>query len=192
MSTTPQPPRPPVPPQPPRAGSHVLAIVLLILALIVLVSAAAVWTGLRFLSRTVQVRVEEHGGEKKEVTVKTPAGSFEVTKNVDEARLGLPIYPGAKPVRDKNAALNMNFGGEEGVRLVVGKFETSDPIEKVKDFYEQRVGSQVTKFTETDSEGKTVFEIKRKDQEKIVALKSMRGGTRIELVRVVHGHPEVN
>jgi hypothetical protein len=166
--------------------------VLLILALIVLVSAAAVWTGLRFLSRTVQVRVEERGGEKKEVTVKTPAGSFEVTKNVDEARLGLPIYPGAKPVRDKSATLNMNFGGDEGVRLVVGKFETSDHIERVKGFYEQRVGSQVTKFTQTDSEGKTVFEIKRKDQEKIVALKSIGDGTRIELVRVVHGHGEVN
>ncbi len=192
MSATPQPPRPPVPPAPPRAPSRVLPIVLLSLALIVVLSALAVWIGLRVLSHVVRVRVDEGKGGNKEVSIQTPVGSLEAAKGVDEARLGLPIYPGAKQMKDDAATLNFSFGGEANMHLVVGKFETSDPIEKVAAFYRNRLGNQVTKFTEKDSEGKTVFEIKRPDQEKIVALKDEGSGTRLELVRVVHGRAEAN
>ncbi len=193
MATAPQPPHPPVPPAPPRTGSNVLAIVLLVLALIVLVSVVTVWTGLRFLSRSVQVHVNDGRSDKKEVSIQTPVGSLEVRKDVDEAQLGLPIYPGAKRLKDHDTAtVKMEFGGEENVRVVVAKFETSDPIEKVRNFYRERVGGEATKFTEKDSEGKTVFEIKRGGQEKIVALKSEFAGTRIELVRVVEGRAETN
>ncbi len=193
MATASQPPRPPVPPQPHRTSGHLVAVALLVLALIIVVSALSVWTGLHFLSRSVRVRVAESGSGRKEVSIRTPVGSLEVTKEVNEARLGLPIYPGARRVGDNDGAtLNMEFGGEEGVRLVVGKFETTDPIDKVRAFYEERVASQVTKFTEKDSEGKTVFEIKRGGSEKIVALKITDKGTRIELVRVDKGHGETN
>lgn len=193
MSTAPQPPRPPVPPQPLRTSSHIVAIVLCILALIVLASVAAVWTGLRILSRTVQVHVKEGGEQKKEVSIKVPFASIEARQDVNEAALGLPIYPGATRVRDKDSAtVNLEFGGEEGVRVAVAKFETPDPIEKVHAFYEQRLGREVTKFMEKDAEGKTVFEIKKGGSEKIVALKSTLNGTRIELVHVRHGRGETN
>lgn len=192
MSTTPQPPRPPVPPEAPRSSSHVVPIVLLILAIIVVVSAVAVWTGLRFLSRTVRVHVEDGAGGKKEVSIQTPVGSLDVAKDVNEARLGLPIYPGATQVKDNSVTLNMNFGSEGGFRLAVGKFETHDSFGKVKAFYQGRLGREVTKFTDKDSEGKTVFEIKRGDVEKIVALSSRDEGTRIELVHVVKGSGETN
>jgi hypothetical protein len=188
MSATPQPPRPPVPPAP----SRVLPIILLSLALIVVLSALAVWIGLRVLSHAVRVRVDEGKGGNKEVSIQTPVGSFEAAKGVDEARLGLPIYPGAKQMKDAAATVNFSFGGETNMHLVVGKFETSDPIEKVTAFYRNRLGSQVTKFTEKNSEGKTLFEVKRPDQEKIVALKDEGSGTRLELVRVVHGRAEAN
>ncbi len=81
----------------------------------------------------------------------------------------------------------MDFGGEHGVHLVVAKFETADSLDKVRSFYQDRVGGEVTKLAEKDSEGKTVLEIKHKDQERIVALKTTGCGTRIELVRVEHG-----
>lgn len=192
MSSTPQPTRPPLPPQPPRTGSHLVAIVLLILALIVVVSGLAVWTGLRFLSHAVQIQVKEGEGGKKEASIRTPIGSFEVAKNVDEGQLGLPIYPGARRLKDDAAAIDMEFGGEAGVHLAVAKFETSDPLDKVKAFYQDRLGNEVTKSVEKDSDGKTVFEIKRSGSEKIVALKDTSSGTRIELVRVVHGQPKAN
>src|SRR6266568_925751 len=95
MSTTPQPPRPPVAPPPPRSGSYAVAIALLVLAFIVLFSGMALWVGFRVLSRSVHVQVNDTGGEKKEVSIKTPFGGIEVNKEVSEAALGLPMYPGA-------------------------------------------------------------------------------------------------
>ncbi len=185
MGTLPEPPRPPAPPPPPRTSSHVVAIALLILALIVVVSAISVWVGLRVLSRNVQVHVEEGRAGKKEVSIRTPVGSFEVAKDVNEASLGLPIYPGSKRLTDKGSvSLNFDFAGDEGVRVVAAKFETPDPLEKVKEFYKERLGDEVTTFRERTREGKTVFEMKHGDQEKIVAISRARSMTRIELVRV--------
>jgi hypothetical protein len=168
-------------------------IVLLLLALIIVVSVATVWVGLRFITRGVSVNVQDGDSGRKEVSIKTPVGSMEVSQDVDESRLGLPIYPGAQRLKDQDSAnVNFSFGGETGLRLVVAKFETPDPLGKVRDFYKQRLGGDVTRFVEKDSEGKTVFEIKRSGQEKVVALESRGGGTRIALVRVNHGPTEAN
>jgi hypothetical protein len=189
MSTTPHHPQPPAPPAPVRPSSNILAIVLLLLALIVVVSGIVVWGGLRYLSRGVRVHVNEANG--KQVSVQTPIGSFEVKKDVNEAQLALPIYPGATRLKDDDSAtVNMSFGGEQGVHVVVAKFETTDDLDNVRRFYQDQVGAEVTKFTGKDSEGKTVFEIKRKNQERIITLKSTGGRTRIELVRVDHGREE--
>jgi len=193
MDTSPQPPHGPAAPPPPRTGSHIVVIVLLLLALIIVVSVATVWVGLRFITRGVSVNVQDGDSGRKEVSIKTPVGSMEVSQDVDESRLGLPIYPGAQRLKDQDSAnVNFSFGGETGLRLVVAKFETPDPLGKVRDFYKQRLGGDVTRFVEKDSEGKTVFEIKRSGQEKVVALESRGGGTRIALVRVNHGPTEAN
>jgi hypothetical protein len=196
MSTSPQPPRPPAPPQPPRAGSNIVAIVLLVLALIVLVSGITVWTGLRFFSHNLRLQVEEGVGGNKEVSIKIPGGkigSIEVQHDVNEDSLGLPIYPGATRVKDKDSAtVNLGFGGEAGVRILAAKFETSDSLQDVKAFYKARLGSEVTKFTDEGSNGKTTFEIKTGRQEKVVALEAGENKTLIQLVRVSFGKNESN
>jgi hypothetical protein len=203
MGTAPQPPRPPAAPLPPRSGSNLVPIVLLILALVVVVSGLAIWTGARYLSRSVQVQVEHGQGGDKDVSIQLPVGKFQIHKQaeVSEARLGLPIYPGAQLLTSNGSAafsgndsvaISMDFPGEQNVSVVVGKFDTPDDIAKVKDFYQQRLGNEVTKFIDHDRNGKTVFEIKQDKQERVVALKSLLSGTRIELVRVTHGPPEVN
>ncbi len=193
MSTAPQPPRPPAPPQAPRTGSHIVAIALLVLALIVVVSALTLWIGLRFLAKGVQVRVEEGARGQKEVSIKTPVGSLEVAKEVSEARLGLPVYPGAERLKDKDSAsVNIGILGEENVGLWVAKYETDDSLGKVRDFYKQRLGSSVTKFTEKDPKGNTVFEIKHGGDEKVVALESRGGRTLIVLVHVSHSREGAN
>jgi hypothetical protein len=182
-----------VPPSPPKSGSHLLVISLLVLALIVLVSVVTIWVGVRFLARGVSVNMDEGGSGAKQVSIKTPVGSLEVAQDVDEARLGLPIYPGATRVKEgDSASVSLSFGKEAGLRLIVAKFETADDFEKVRDFYMTRLGDNVTKFTDKDQEGKTVFEIKRSGQERIVALRREGPGTRIELVRVAHGPSESN
>jgi hypothetical protein len=171
----------------------VVAIVLLILALILVGSGLALWTGLRYLSQNVRVQVGESGAGKKEVSIKTPIGSLEVHPEASEATLGLPIYPGAKAIKEDGAAtVDFDFGSEATLRIVAGKFLTPDPLEKVKDFYRERLGGQVTKYTEKSPQGQTVFEMKSSQMEKVVALKRYGDGTRIELVRISHGHEESN
>ena len=192
MPTVPQPPQPPVAPAPARPGSNVLTIVLLLLALIVVVSGLVLWGGLKFLSHNIRVNVQE-SKVGKEVSVETPMGAINVKKEVNEAQLGLPIYPGAVRLKGQDSAtVNMSFGGADGFRLVVGKFQTSAPIDKVRGFYHDRLGGEVTKFTQKDGEGKTVFEIKHDKLEKVVALKATTAGTEIDLVNVNHGKEEGN
>ena len=193
MSTSPQLPHPPAPPQPPRPSSNVVGIALLALALIVLASGIAVWTGLRFLSHSLRVQVEEREGRHKEVSINTPVGSIEVHHEVDEDSLSLPIYPGATRVKDKDtASVNLDFAGEAGVRVLAAKFETSDSFERVKAFYQERVGSQVSKLTDQGSNGKITFDIKGSDQEKIVDVKGAGSKTLIELVRISWGKTQSN
>jgi hypothetical protein len=136
--------------------------------------------------------VEDSTGGKKAIAIKTPVGSLDVQGEVNEARLGLPLYPGATRVNNKGATVNIDLPGDESVRVVAAAFETPDQLEKVKAFYQERLGSEVTKFTGRSQEGKTVFEIKRRSEEKVVGLREVGGGTRIELVRVTHGLAEAN
>jgi hypothetical protein len=193
MATDPQPPRPPTPPQPPGSRSNFAVIALLLLALIVLIGGIAVWGGLRFLSHAVHVNVEQQGGGKKEVSVKTPFGSVKVNKDVNEASLGLPIYPGATRIKEHGSAnVNLDIADEAKLSVLAAKFETPDSVDKVRAFYHARLGDQVTKYRERNEEGKTVFEIKHDKQDKVVALKSNGDKTVIELVRVSEGGPEAN
>jgi hypothetical protein len=165
----------------------------LVLALIVLVSGIAVWTGLKFLSHNLQVQVEEKGGGRKEVSINTPVGSIEVHHEVNEDSLGLPLYPGATKVPDKDSAtVNLGFGDEASVQVRVAKFETPDSLERVKAFYKERLGSEVTKFTVEGASGKATFEIKTGDQEKVVVLEGAGSKTQIKLVRVSFGKNESN
>ena len=202
MSTSPQPPRPPVPPQappppvapqPPRSGSNVIAIVLLVLALIVLVSGIVVWTGLRFLSHNLSVQVKERGGSQKDVAINTPVGSMEVHQDVSEDNLDLPIYPGAIRVKNKDSAtVDFGFGGDAGVHIMAARFETRDSVEAVRSFYKEHLGSAVTKFTDHGVTGKSSFEIKNKDLDKVVEIETEGGKTVIKLVRVSVGKGESN
>jgi hypothetical protein len=165
----------------------------LVLALIVLVSGIALWTGLRFLSHNLRMQVEERGAGHKDVSINTPVGSIEVHHEVDEDSLGLPIYPGAIRVKDKDsAAVNLGFGGEANMQVLAARFETPDSLERVKAFYKEHLGGAVSKFTDQGWNGKTTFEIKTGDQEKVVALESAGSKTLIKLVRISFGKNESN
>ena len=192
MATSPQPPHPPAPPRPAGSPSHIVAIALLVLLLIVVVAGIGIWSGLSFLSN-VHVQVKQDRGGQKQVSIKTPVGSMQVNKGVDEASLGLPIYPGAIPLKEKGSAtVNFDILDEAKFQVLAGKFETSDSLDKVRAFYHDRLGDQVTKYKDRDEEGKTVFEIKHDKQERVVALKRHGDKTVIELVRVSEGSSEAN
>ncbi|HUY15740.1 MAG TPA: hypothetical protein VMX16_19245 [Terriglobia bacterium] len=195
MSMPPQPPRPPAPPAPPKSGANIVLIVVLILGIIVVGAIFAVWTGLRLISHNVHVNVSEGWNGKKQVSIQTPAGNVEVRKRagITEASLGLPIYPGATSVAsDDSANVSIGVPGHEHVGLVVSHYETSDPLDKVCDFYHERLSGQVTRFTERDEHGNMVFEVKQNKLQKFVSLREENGKTQISLVRVGETSGAVN
>jgi hypothetical protein len=218
MATTPQPsvPKGPVPPAPLRSSSNSIAVVLLTLGLVVVLSCLAIVFGLRFLAHGVKVNVNGSDDTKK-VSIKTPFGGLDVHQNggVTEASLGMPIYPGARAAKDEDSAsVSLAFGGEHGLHIVAGKFDTSDASDKVRGFYQDRLTAQEGPFTEdekidsetgydfdggkpgnffgTDHSGKTIFKIKHPGEERVVAFDNRDGGTRIEMVRISKKSDEAN
>ncbi len=162
----------------------------LISAVILSAAILAGWPGR--LTRATRAYAEERG--TKEILIKTPWGSLEAAEVADLSRLGLPVYPGAKYVKGENSGtVNLSFGikGKPDIRILTGKFRTTDSLEKVSDFYKKNLGKAVTKYSEKTSEGTRVFEIRRKSLIKAVELKNVDGETEIHLAHV-EGLEETN
>jgi len=83
-------------------------------------------------------------GEDKNVQVDTPFGGIHVnTDQTTAADLGLPVYPDAHIVRDKendkSADVHMGFG-EWQLRVKVVNYTTPDDKDKVVAFYKKALG----------------------------------------------------
>jgi hypothetical protein len=83
-------------------------------------------------------------GEDKTVQVDTPFGGVHVNTNQTSASdLGLPAYPGAQIVRDKendkSADVHLGFGEWE-LRVKAVTYSTTDSQDKVEAFYKQALG----------------------------------------------------
>jgi len=83
-------------------------------------------------------------GEDKTVQVDTPFGGVHVnTDQTTAADLGLPVYPGAEPVKDddkhKSADVHLGFGEWE-LRVRAASYATPDSEEKVTAFYKKALG----------------------------------------------------
>jgi hypothetical protein len=92
---------------------------------------------------------ENDHGDHKNVDIGTPFGSMKVNtaKNLDTNAIGISAYPGAVPINDKgdddssNANVSMSFGPFHlGVKAA--DFQTSDPSDKVLDFYRKDLASR--------------------------------------------------
>lgn len=194
MVTSPQPAAPPRKP----VDKHVIWAILLVIAFIIVSGILMVWFGLRIVSHSVQVKVNETGPDSRVATVKTPIGDFKITKapTSSDLDLGLPIYPGATRETDSDddnsLSLNFDLPNETNLRIAAAKFNTPDLLSKVQEFYKQRLAGEITSFTHADHDAKVVFEVKDGEQDKIVSLASHDGGTEIHLVRIFHGHAEPN
>ncbi len=128
--------------------------------------------------------------DKNGVVLKTPSGGFEVSGKVKASQTGLPIYPGAKPMAETdkdsgNLTFSLSREGKPDVHFLVAKLETPDSVERVRDYYEKKLGNRVTKFVEKDKDGNMLFEMKASDTSgKLVGIKSQQGMTEIDLVRL--------
>ena len=81
--------------------------------------------------------------EKKveKVDIQSPLGSLHVETN-EQAKAhdtGLPVYPGAREAApddhdSSKANVSLGFAGF-GLKVVAAKYETDDPVDKLRDFY---------------------------------------------------------
>jgi hypothetical protein len=77
----------------------------------------------------------------KNLDVRSPAGDLHVGKDADAQRAGLPLYPGARAQNKENDdPLNLALSTESfGMKLIVAKYETNDPGDKVLAFYREKM-----------------------------------------------------
>ncbi len=87
---------------------------------------------------------KDSNGQEKTVQVDTPFGGVHVnTDQVTASDLGLPIYPGAQPIRgdDKHKSADVHLGfGEWQMRVRAVSYGTSDSQEQVAAFYKKELG----------------------------------------------------
>lgn len=78
----------------------------------------------------------------KNLDVRSPVGDLHVGKDADALKAGLPPYPGAHPQNnhDNNDPVNLALSTDNfGMKLIVAKYETPDPAEKVLNFYREKM-----------------------------------------------------
>lgn len=118
----------------PAGGSNALKIVLIVIVAVILLGVVGSVATMVFVGKKLhdaKVSVVEKGGE---ATVVTPMGTVHTTKDAAKIaeNLGVEIYPGATAIEGGSEVQAM------GMHTVTGVFETSDPAEKVGEFYQQR------------------------------------------------------
>jgi hypothetical protein len=156
------------------------------------------WIGIVVLSTALFAWAAPVVGAQKEgqdqdnsgIELKTPSGGFEVSGTVKASQTGLPLYPGAKPMPDAdkdsgNLTFSLSLKGKPDMHFLVAKLETPDSMDRVRSFYQKKLGDRVTKFVEKDKDGSMVFEIKLSENSgRFVGIKSHDGMTEIDLVRL--------
>lgn len=116
--------------------------------------AVCIFMGLALAAGIAGCRIhvdKDANGQEKNVQVDTPFGGVHVnTDQISAADLGLPAYPGAKVVRDKDhdksADVNMGFG-EWTLRVRAVNYSTTDSQDQVTAFYKKalaRYGDVIT------------------------------------------------
>jgi hypothetical protein len=156
-----------------------------LLATFLLVSIAVAFACALFV-KSIRVKESKTGND---VQVDTPFGSVHVqhTGNGRRETAGLPLYPGAKPVRNESATVDLSeILGDKDLRIVAGKWKTSDPIDKVQKFYEDKFPDMRV----IQHPGKVEMHSIDGHSKKIIALCEKNGATEIALASV--GEPKAN
>ncbi len=151
-----------------------------------LVSALLVLGGI-FFAHTIRVR---QMGTGNDVQVETPFGSIHVNHNQggQPQTGGIPLYPGAKPLKTQdNAVVDLSSAvGEHDLHIVAGKWETSDPIDKVQKYYEDKFPD----MSVIQHAGKVEMHGENRGGKRVIVLYDRGSSTEISLASI--GEPKAN
>ena len=183
----------PNPPPPQASTGRLVAIVVgVVVGVVLLTIAGLAITAFIFARKVTVSTVRDEQGREKTVKVDTPFGRLRVEKqaDVDAKLLGIPIYPGAVQLKgDMTGArvdLDLDFA-DKYVRVLAVKMETTDPFDKVVDFYKEEAADFV--FTRKRA-GEVEFKWEQGRLKKVVGIVEKRGKTQIGLANI--GEPEAN
>jgi|SRR5271155_2125714 len=175
-STPPSPPIPQAATPAPAPGGGALKTILIVVGAVVLVGILAI-TALGFFALRIarHTRVHQEGDN---VRVETPFGTVQATKDPQEAarNLGVDIYPGAEI--SKEGAATATIGGIHTVAL---NLESSDPRDKICDFYKSKFPSAMV--TTSDANQCTIVSNDQKNMITIT-IKAHGDKTRITITNV--------
>lgn len=113
-----------------------------VIAAIFIICVAGIIVLATFVHRHTRVVAGRNG-----TSVTTPFGSFEASQSADSdtvaQRLGIPIYPGARPGRSSVAQMMGN-------RVVQLQFTSDDPPQKIIDFYNDKFPDSTVRSRSTN------------------------------------------
>jgi hypothetical protein len=117
----------------PKTGSSATKIILVVVAVVVVFGLLGIATlaiiGVHIARRT---HITQDGNRVK---IESPVGSVDTNKDPEQIAhdLGVEVYPGAQP--EANGSATATFGG---FHTAAATFTSSDPVEKVCDFYRSK------------------------------------------------------
>lgn len=79
--------------------------------------------------------------QDKSFDVRSSIGDLHVGADADARKMGLPLYPGARPKQEKdNDPFNFGILTENfGLKLIIAKYESDDPAAKIISFYQDKM-----------------------------------------------------
>lgn len=163
---------------PPTGGSSALKIVLIVVAVIVAIGIIGiVGVGVVGYRIAKHAHVQQKGDSVK---VETPLGTFSAN-DPDQAvkDLGVDVYPGAQVQKEGTASAS--FGS---IHTVSANFESSDPLEKVCDFYRTKYPAATV---DTSDQDHCNIVAKDKNNAITINIEASGGTTRIQIATVNKG-----
>ena len=83
-------------------------------------------------------------GESKDVDIRMPFGDISVRTSGEGPETGLPVYPGARPLRDadepEHADVKVRIS-DVGVNGAAAKYESDDAPQAILDFYKDKMSA---------------------------------------------------
>jgi hypothetical protein len=154
-------------------------------AIVLLAAGSLIFVGL-FIRH---VSVDDSG---KKVVVDTPVGTIRV-HNDETHTTALPVYPGSTAVESEGTSIELSSRSGAAMGVVVENYTTSDDLDKVSVWYQQKLGPKYRRESDADGtlhardqhgiKADIVFKNESGEGARIVALAKNSSGVEITLLR---------